>query len=671
LKVQEQSVKFQRLSVTSRAYKNPQKERLMADPKEIGRRGKNERRSSVDRRRLGELLVETGLLTREKLREALTIQKNTGERLGRVLIDMNVITEDEIGFALAMQLRIPFMDLRDYPIEAQVIESIPEEICRKFVCIPIDRKDSVLHVSMADPLDLNMMKEIQFVTGYNIQPAVSISSQILDRLQTHYHPQKPTAEVTEEALAKEEFLELRPDVDTSEREVEIQKLKDSPFVKMVDLIIKNAIKRGASDIHIEAQENHVRVRNRIDGVLQDAIKLPKWTQPIIISRIKVLGGMDIAEKRLPQDGRIKVVKASDFSVDLRVSTLPTFYGEKAVIRILNKSQAFLSLDDLGLSKDNLSILKRLIRRPQGMILITGPTGSGKTSTLYACMREIKSDETNIITVEDPVEYELSGINQVQINEKVGLTFPYILRSILRQDPNILMVGEIRDQETAEIALQASMTGHLVLSTLHTNDAPSAVTRLVDIGMPPFLIASSVVAVIAQRLVRAICTQCKEEYVPNPDLLSRFNMTREKLPFQFFRGAGCAACGNTGFSGRSAIEELMIVGYKIRELIQSGASSDTIREAAMATGLTTLGYSGLQKIRMGITTIDEVLKAVYQKEELTTICSHCGKAVSLDFKDCPFCRHPLVPSCNSCGRVVQPDWMACPYCANRLKLETPT
>ena len=641
----------------------------MADPKAMGRRGKNERRSSVDRRRLGELLVETGLLTREKLKEALMVQRNTGERLGRVLIDMNVISEEEIGFALAMQLRIPFMDLNDYPIEAEVIESIPEEICRKSVCIPIDRKENILHVSMADPLDLNMMKEIQFVTGFNIQPAVSIASQILDRLQNHYHPQKPTTEVTEEHLAKEEFLEFRPGVDETERDEEVQKLKDSPFVKMVDLIIKNAIKKGASDIHIEAQENHVRVRNRIDGVLQDAIKLPKWTQPIIISRIKVLGGMNIAEKRLPQDGRIKVVKASDFSVDLRVSTLPTFYGEKAVIRILNKAQAFLSLEDLGFSKKNISILNKLITRPQGMILLTGPTGSGKTSTLYACMQKIKSEEINIITVEDPVEYELSGINQVQINEKVGLTFPFILRSILRQDPNVLMIGEIRDQETAEIALQASMTGHLVLSTLHTNDAPSAITRLVDIGMPPFLIASSVVAVIAQRLVRAICSQCKEEYVPNSDLLSRFSMTQEKLPFKFFRGAGCALCGNTGFVGRSAIEEVMIMGYKIRELIQSGANSDTIREAGMATGLTTLGYSGLQKIRMGITTIEEVLKAVYQKEELTTVCSHCGKAVSLDFKDCPFCRHSLVPSCGSCGRIVQPDWMVCPFCASKLKQGT--
>ncbi|UCF57493.1 MAG: Flp pilus assembly complex ATPase component TadA [Deltaproteobacteria bacterium] len=638
----------------------------MADQKEIAIQSTKGRKNYVDKRRLGELLVETGLLTRDKLAEALDTQRSIGKRLGRVLIEMNLLSEEEIAFALAMQLKIPFMDLRDYPIETEVIESIPEEICRRFSCIPIGRKNNVLYVSTADPLDLNMMKEIQFITGFSIQPSVSTATQILDRIQRHYHPEKSLSEVTDK-LAEEEFLEFYPGEEQVEPEEEVDQFQSSPFVKMVDLIIRNAIKKGASDIHIEAQEKHVRVRNRVDGVLQDTIKLPKWTQPIIISRIKVLGGMNIAEKRLPQDGRIKV-GAKSLAADLRVSTLPTFYGEKAVIRILNKSESFLSLHELGFMEENLSMLKRFIRRPQGMILITGPTGSGKTSTLYACMQEVKSEETNIVTVEDPVEYELSGINQVQINEKVGLTFPFVLRSILRQDPNVLMIGEIRDQETAEIALQASLTGHMVLSTLHTNDAPSAITRLVDIGMPPFLIASSVVGVIAQRLVRVICPNCKEEYVPNPDLLSRLSMTQEELPFKFYRGAGCTRCNNTGFRGRVAIDEAMVVGYKIRELIQSGATSDMIREAAMATGMTTLGFSGLEKIRLGITTIEEVLRAVYQKEELTTICSQCSKPVSLDFKDCPFCKHPLVPTCSSCGRIVQPDWVVCPHCTVDLRPE---
>jgi len=586
--------------------------------------------------------------------------------LGQVLVELDSISEDEMAFALAMQLKVPFIDLTDYDIMDGVIESIPEEVCRKFFCIPIEIHDNVLHVSMADPLDLNMMTEVRFITGFNIQPAISTATQILDRLQKHYHPEKSISDVTDE-LAKEEFLEFTPDEEEIDAEAEMDKLQDSPFVKMVDLIIRNAIKKGASDVHVEAQENHVRVRNRVDGVLQESIKLPKWTQPIIISRIKVLGGMDIAERRLPQDGRIKV-KAKNFSADLRVSTLPTFYGEKAVIRILNKQEASMTLDDIDFSGENLSVLRRFIRRPQGMILITGPTGSGKTSTLYGCMSEIKSDEANLITVEDPVEYELPGINQVQINEKVGLTFPFILRSILRQDPNVIMIGEIRDMETSEIALQASLTGHLVLSTLHTNDAPTAVTRLVDIGMTTYLIASPVLGVIAQRLVRMICPECKEEYIPNPDMLSRLNLDQRDLPFTFYRGAGCSHCGNTGFKGRTVIEEVMVVGHKIRELIQTSATSDQIREAAMATGMSTLGQAGLKKIELGITTIEEVLKAVQQKEELTSLCPSCGRAVSLDFRDCPFCKEPLVRSCQSCGRIAQPDWIVCPYCKDDLQIE---
>jgi type IV pilus assembly protein PilB len=631
-----------------------------------GRRSR-ERKDPVSRRKLGDILIETGLLAPDKLVEALERQKGTNKRLGHVLIEMKTISEEEIAFALAMQLKIPFVDLSSHQGAAEIIESVPEEVSRKFMCIPIGLKNNILDVAMADPLDLNLIKDLQFITGYSVQPAISTSSQIMETLQKHYHPEKTIGEVADE-FGGEELMEFFPEKEIQEEEEDkFEAAQDSPFVKMVDLVIKNAIKKGASDVHIEAQENQVRVRNRIDGVLQDAIKLPKWTQPIIISRIKVLGGMDISERRLPQDGRIKV-RSKNFSVDLRVSTLPTYYGEKAVIRILNKEEAFLSLEELGFGRKNLDIIHSFIRQPQGMILITGPTGSGKTSTLYAVMRQIRSEEVNIVTVEDPVEYELAGINQVQINEKVGLTFPFVLRSILRQDPNVIMIGEIRDLETAEIALQSSLTGHLVFSTLHTNDAPSAVTRLVDIGMPPYMIASSVVGVVAQRLVRIICPECKEEYTPKPDLLARLGLDKKDLPFTFFRGKGCSKCGDVGFKGRTVIEEVMIMGRKVRELIQSGATTDQIREAAMATGMTTLGVSGLKKIEEGITTIDEVLKAVQQKEELTTICLYCGKGVSLDFRDCPYCKKPLVPTCSSCSRIVQTDWVVCPHCRNDLQPE---
>ena len=623
----------------------------------------------VSKRKLGELLIESGLLTIDKLKDALETQKSTGKRLGEALIDMKIISEEEMAFSLAMQLKIPFIDLIDYSIKNDIMDCIPEEVCQKFICIPLSMKNNILDVAMADPLDLHIMKDLQFITGYNIQPAISTRSQIMDKLQRYYHPERSITDVAEEFVDDAGLMEFLPDEEKRiEDEADFEAFKDSPFIKMVDLIIRNAIKSGSSDVHIEAQENHVRVRNRIDGVLKDSIKLPKWTQPIIISRIKVLAGLNIAERRLPQDGRIKV-KARNVSVDLRVSTLPTYYGEKAVIRILNKEEAFLSLDQLGLNQKNLTILTNFIRRPQGMVLITGPTGSGKTSTLYACMREMKSEEVNIISVEDPVEYELYGVNQVQINEKVGLSFPFILRSILRQDPNVIMIGEIRDEETAEIAVQASMTGHLVISTLHTNDAPAAVTRLIDIGIPPYLIASSLVGIAAQRLVRTICQDCKEEYVPNQDSLARLNLDQNDLPFKFYRGAGCLSCNNTGFKGRTVIEEIMIVGPKIRELIQSSATADTLREAAMAMGMTTLGMSGMKKIEKGITTIEEVLKAVHEKEELTTVCPHCGKTVSLDFKDCPYCKNPIVPQCSSCERIVQPDWVVCPYCRNSLKPET--
>ncbi len=638
----------------------------MADIDSNQIQNKWQKENFVSRRKLGELLIESGLLTVDKLKDALETQKKTGKRLGEALIDMKIISEEEMAFALAMQLKIPFIDLSDFPVKNDVIDSIPEEVCQKFVCVPVAVKNNILDVAMSDPLDLNIMKDLQFITGYNIQPSISTRSQIIEKLQRHYHPERTIKDVADQFVEDPGMMEFLPEEEKKiEEEEDFEAFKNSPFIKMVDLIIRNAIKSGASDVHIEAQENQVRVRNRVDGVLKDSIKLPKWTQPIIISRIKVLGGLNIAEKRLPQDGRIKV-KAKNMSVDLRVSTLPTYYGEKAVIRILNKEDTFLTVDQLGFSQKNLEIVRNFIHRPQGMVLITGPTGSGKTSTLYGCMREVKSEEVNIITVEDPVEYEMGGINQVQINEKVGLTFPFVLRSILRQDPNVIMIGEIRDEETAEIAIQASMTGHLVLSTLHTNDAPAAITRLIDIGIPPYLIASSVVGVAAQRLIRTICPDCKEEYLPNRDSLARLNLDQDDLPFKFYRGAGCSNCNNTGFKGRTVIEEMMIIGPKIREIIQSSGTSDTLREAAMAMGMTTLGISGMKKIEMGITTIEEVLKAVHEKEELTTICPSCGKTVSLDFKDCPYCKKPLIPICSSCKRIAQPDWVACPYCGNSLK-----
>ncbi len=567
-----------------------------------GRRSR-ERKDSVSRRKLGDILVETGLLPPDKLLEALERQKGTNKRLGRVLLDMKIISEEEIAFALAMQLKIPFVDLSSHQSPAEVIESVPEEVSRKFVCIPIGLKNNILDVAMSDPLDLNLIKDLQFITGYSVQPAISTTSQIMETLQKHYHPEKTIGEVANE-FGGEELMEFFPEKEIrDEEEGTFEAAQDSPFVKMVDLVIKNAIKKGASDVHIEAQENQVRVRNRIDGVLQDAIKLPKWTQPIIISRIKVLGGMDISERRLPQDGRIKV-RSKNFSVDLRVSTLPTYYGEKAVIRILNKEEAFLSLEELGFGRKNLDIIKSFIRQPQGMILITGPTGSGKTSTLYACMRQIRSEEVNIVTVEDPVEYQLAGINQNQVKDSIGLSFAKFLKHALRQDPDIIMVGEIRDRETAEIAIQASLTGHLVLSTLHTNDSPSSITRLLEMGVEPYLISSSLMACMAQRLVRTICPECKMDYYAPKEVLAELGIDNGKN-IRLAKGKGCSACYDSGFKGRMGLSELLEMDVPLQSLILKNPSIDTLQKHLKKMGHRTLKDLGYERVLEGMTTVEEV------------------------------------------------------------------
>lgn len=642
------------------------KERMARMAKPVRTDGGKQKRRSSSKQRIGEVLLEMGLLTDEVLAEAIEARKNSGKRLGQTLVDMKHISEEEMAFALAIQLRIPYADLSTNPIDKSVLESIPESICRRHVCAAISIKNKTMDVAMADPLDLNAITDLQFLTGHAVRPSVSTSSQIIDLLDRHYAEEEAPIEAVEETTIGE-ILEFIPEGNVQEEEepeVDLAAVSDSPLVRMVDLVINNAVTSGTSDIHIEAHADEVRIRNRVDGVLQEFTKLPKWMHALIISRIKVLGGMDISKRTIPQDGRMKA-RSESYTVDLRVSTLPTYNGEKAVIRILNKQKASLSIGALGFSDENAHILQNLIRQPQGMVLITGPTGSGKTSTLYACMNEIQSDEINIITVEDPVEFEMKGINQVQIREKVGLTFPFVLRAILRQDPNVIVLGEIRDSETAEIALQASLTGHLVLSTLHTNDAPSSITRLLDIGIPPYLIASAVLGVVAQRLVRKACTNCKEEYVPDEELLTRMNLDPKNLPFRFYHGTGCSQCNDSGYRGRTAIEEILVMGYKIRELVQSGAPLDILREAAIAAGMSNLGSSGLRCIETGTTTIDEVLKVIQQKEGLMSVCQNCSSDVSVSLKNCPYCGKALIPNCASCGRIVRPDWVVCPYCRHDL------
>ena len=450
-----------------------------------------------------------------------------------------------------------------------------------------------------------------------------------------------------------------------EARVSPEAIAQAPVVRAIDLLIKQAVRDRASDVHVEPQEDKVRVRYRIDGILNEVMALPLSVHAPLLSRVKIMAGLNIAERRRAQDGQI-TFDMGDREVDIRVATSNTIYGEMAVLRILDKAFAFMPLPDIGFLPQTLERYMMMLKTPFGMILIIGPTGSGKTTTQYASVNTLDSVGRKIITIEDPVEYHFSNINQMQVNPTAAITFATGLRATMRLDPDVILVGEIRDSETAQISTQAALTGHLVLSSVHANDTVSTIIRMIDLGIEPFLLASALIGVVAQRLIRKICPECKEEYVPNPDLLARLGYEKQEFSFKFFRGAGCSQCGNLGFKGRTSIDEVMIIGRQIRELIQAGASTDLIREAALATGMTTLGRSGLKKIEMGITTIDEVLKAVQAKETLHTVCSHCGKGVNLDFRDCPFCKKPLITTCSSCGRIAQPEWVVCPYCRNDLK-----
>jgi type II secretory ATPase GspE/PulE/Tfp pilus assembly ATPase PilB-like protein len=438
----------------------------------------------------------------------------------------------------------------------------------------------------------------------------------------------------------------------------------APIVDLVDLVVNSAVTSRASDVHIEPMERGVLVRHRLDGMLKEVMDLPKWVQDGLVARLKIMAGMDIAEKRLPQDGRLRVKTDDGRDVDFRVSTLRTLFGEKIVLRVLDQRKGPPPLEELGFSSGSLEDLRFFLRHQHGMILVVGPTGSGKTTTLCSALTSIRSGRTNIITIEDPIEYQISGVNQTQINEKVKLTFASALRAILRQDPDVILVGEIRDHETARIAMQASQTGHLVLSTLHTDDAPSAVTRLMDMGIEPYVISSALIGVVAQRLVRRLCTECRRQYTPAPETLRGLNVTEaDAAQWPFFRAVGCDHCNHTGYRGRIAIYEVMRVGEKVRRHVSQRAGEDTLRESALAAGMASLGEDGLAKVKSGVTTAEELLRVVTEVREMRTFCPGCGGAVGLDYVVCPACGHRLGGGCTKCGRALQPGWSFCPYCAS--------
>ncbi len=560
-------------------------------------------------KRIGDILIEQGLITPQQLEEALEAQKNGNKkRLGEIFVETGVITREELYEVLQYVYETEYVDLSNYVIDPEVISLISEKTALQFKLIPISKNDDddELIIAMANPLDVYAIDFIRDHTKIKkIKSLLAPEEDVLNAINNYYELGEYNDIIeklgTEVVFKKEEEEEDSKKLEAISRE--------APIIQLVNMLIVQGVKDRASDIHVEPNEKGLLIRFRIDGMLHDIRTLPNTIKSAVISRIKILAKMDIAERRLPQDGRFQV-KFGTREVDLRVSTIPTVLGEKVVLRLLDKSKGLIKLEQLGFIPEQLEEFKSIITKSYGIILLTGPTGSGKTTTLYAALNEVNSKDKNIITVEDPVEYKLNRINQIQIKPKINLTFANALRSILRQDPDIIMVGEIRDVETAQIAVQAALTGHLVLSTLHTNDAASAITRLIDMDVETFLISSSVIGVIAQRLVRVICEKCKEEYEPGKDVISGLNIkgnSNNDGKIKLYRGTGCPFCKNTGYFGRTSIYELIVLDEEIRALIISKASSNIIKDTAIKKGMKTLKDNGLEKVMQGITTIEEVLR----------------------------------------------------------------
>src|SRR4051794_35884403 len=602
---------------------------------------------------------------------------------------MNLATEKQIAKALALQLGFPYINLAENPPDPVAVVLIPKEVSLKRVCVAVSLEKNLLTVAMSDPLLFSLVQDLEFQTGYRIKQVVATKGDIVDAINTSYpdkalairssQPSSDLAVISTGVPARgrhvegsgETALARRPEEEVFEPVAGLQERSEAaPIIDLVDLVVKSAIKSKASDIHVEPMEKGVLIRHRLDGLLKEVMDLPKWVHEGLIARLKIMAGMDIAEKRLPQDGRLRSAAEDGTEVDFRVSTLRTLFGEKVVMRVLDHRKGVPALEEIGMSAAALEELRGFLRHQHGMILVVGPTGSGKTTTLSSSLRAVQSEKTNIITIEDPIEYQIPGVNQTQINDKIKLTFASALRSILRQDPDVILLGEIRDGETAKIAMQAAQTGHLVLSTLHTDDAPSVVTRLMDIGAESYVIASALVGVVAQRLVRRLCVHCRRQYTPPSEVLRSLNIAdSDAAAIPFYKSVGCDQCNHTGYRGRIGIYEVMKVTDKLRRLITVKSTEDQLREAAVAGGMITLGEDGLAKVKSGITTPEELLRVVTEVREMRTLCTGCGAAVGVDFNACPQCGTRVGGGCPHCGRALQPGWNFCPYCAKSTS-ETP-
>lgn len=618
------------------------------------------------KKRLGEILVEACLITPEQLQEALRIQHGQSRLLGQILVDMGWVNEQEVCRAVAELLHIKFIDVENALITQEVVQLAPEELAARRNILPLFIQDKTLYLAMENPLDVEAIQRIEFQTGMQVRPMIAPPTQLRETIRKHYDVEEYIGSMLEHV--EEAPVSVETSAESLDDGVDISEAKriseGSQVVKLANLIIAEGVKRRASDIHIEPVARGIHVRYRVDGMLMKAIQLPNWLQLPLISRIKIVAGMDIAERRKPQDGRIQVTYTNR-KIDLRVSTLLTNFGEKTVIRILDSQTSSHDLSRLGFSQEHLQVYQTLTQQPQGWVLVTGPTGSGKTTTLYATLNALKDETKNIVTVEDPIEYQLEGINQVQVNPKAGITFASGLRSILRQDPNVILIGEIRDEETATIAMQASETGHLMLSTLHTNDSISTVSRLFNLGLSPDLVAANLLVVIAQRLVRRICPKCKIKYTPEARELRNIGIYDEdETPFIAYKGSGCSACKHTGYYAQIGLYELFIPNDRLRAEITKHPTKHVLKQLATDAGMKYMLDDAIEKIREGITTIEEVARVCYiEPEDIAKMsdCPTCGKTVSTAEENCPFCQSPLRQTCGQCGARLEQRWLFCPFC----------
>ena len=617
----------------------------------------------MKKKRLGDVLRERGHISPEQLSQAIEEQRGKVIRLGDLLLERGAASKSDLVTALEELTGVPYVDCRTAPVEKELLKLIPRAVAQRCCALPLAREGSWLITVMGEPQNLQVIDELRFTSGLNISPRLGFRREILAAIEKHYAEiqsgkgTKASAEdvapSTEDDLPEMEFISTSSRQSNQEAMRELQAElahRSTPAVRLVSEVIAAASKNQASDIHIEPQTDETLIRIRVDGVLRDLRRIPRNLQNSLVSRIKILSDMDIAERRTPHDGRF-LVQMGGKKLDLRVSTLPTQYGEKVVMRLLEPQAPLLGFTDLGLAQEMESTLKRVLALPQGMMLVTGPTGSGKSTTLYACLNLLRRTEVNIITVEDPVEYAVDGVNQVQVNPKADLTFASCLRSILRQDPNIIMVGEIRDRETAEIALKAAQTGHLVLSTLHTNDSTSAVTRLLDLGIPGFMIASSLSAVMAQRLVRRLCA-CHRKVPVTPRHSVRLLTAGLLEPTDTeLVSAGCSACNESGYKGRVGIYEMLVLDEAIRDAVRTGGRTDDIRQLARSVGMRLMQEEALEKIRLGVTTLDEVLRVVPFETLSTADCTNCSRSLVPAFVFCPYC--------GARRERRQPSWQATP------------